>query len=283
MASPHEVFEDDQIDTESLRSKRLFKTLSLVLAARNSIPVPQTLLMVASRPDVVKQIVDEWHLPVMIRMDYSSLPASKPLGGIPLRSVQAISAVANFLFQEGYFPLLHPHLDRFEDVYSVNMMVNRTDFKVLLEVVGRGFDASDLRLGAASPHESLTYDLVEDAVVGRRLISDSSYCRERVQRAERATRYKKYVEYANQTYRLLSSLKDLKVDDSRCEQEMLLIPDSYSPLHKSHLRSLAEIAWQLRTGVVGILPPSESFVGSMSFLPEKGWVLWDIYGQWYRR
>lgn len=278
-----EVWTDDYVDPNLLQEKGLFKTLSLVLAARASVDVPPTLLMLVKRMDIVTRFTEDWGLPLMIRMDFSSLPDRKTLGGIPLYALRTIDLVSEFLLAQGCYPLFHPHLDRFDDIYSAGVIMERSNYTIRVEVVGKGFDASDLRLGRSTPHESLEFDLLENSVISRNIISNSVYSSEKAARERRIQQYIRYTNYANKTGRLLWSLED--VDDYLLPHRVgrIQLPDEYSPLSDSLLRSLVEAVWSLRTRVVSHLPPSESFVASFSLLPNRGWILWDVYGSWYKR
>jgi hypothetical protein len=61
------------------------------------------------------------------------------------------------------------------------------------------------------------------------------------------------------------------------------IPARYEKLPRSILSPLLPMIETIRFRVLSALPPSHVYVASFSYLPDRTWVLWDIYGDWYRR
>jgi len=111
----------------------------------------------------------------MIRVDYKSRPSAKPLGGIQLQSLEIVDRVCASLFDQGCLPWLHPNLDRFEDLFSAGILLTEESDLAEFEIVGKGFDAGDLRLGKAIPHESFTASLETGAISCHRIIEDAIY------------------------------------------------------------------------------------------------------------
>lgn len=276
-------WEDGEIDEKFLRTKNILKTLSLLLAARAGVQVPSTLLMFTMEIDVLNRFFNQWGPPLMIRMDYQLYPKRKTLGGIPIYKLEKARKVSEFLFNENCYPLFHPHLDRFADKYSAGILLNTNDYEAHIEIVGEGFDASDLRLGNSTPHESMKLNILDNSINNRSIISDSAYAREKEARKKRVLRYKRYVEYANNTGILLPTLDDLDQTPDENENDVINITKRYIPVPMSEIRTLIKIAHIIRFEVIDSLPSSKMFVASLSFLPSHGWVLWDIYGGWYNR
>jgi len=272
-----------QIDEVLLRKEGLFKTLSLLLASRTRIKIPATLLMLEWNLVALKKIIAGWRKPVMVRVDYRTLPAKKPLGGIPVYSQQKITKVCNFLYEKGCLPLLHPHIDRFSDEYSAGVIIRRDESDCLVEIVGKGFDASDLRLGASSSHESMRAEIVSGSIVGRSEISQRAYARDRERRIVKAASLKRYTEYVNEEGRLLASLERFRKQGHDTGGWKTCIPLRYTKIPKSCLRELMEIVFVLYTEVVRGLPYAAEYVASLSHVEEKGWILWDVYASWYNR
>jgi hypothetical protein len=264
-----------------LRDRRLFKTLSLHEARGADVPVPPTLLLVEPRLDILRAFVDTHDGAVMVRMDYSKLTGPKPLGGIALFTQSARKRVSAYLFARSLSPLFHPNLDRFRDQYSAGILLNTRTTEGRVEIVGPGFDASDLRLGASVPHESLSVDMATASVLGRSIISESSYALERRARILTAKRFRAYTEFVNHNGRLLSSLDRLARTAQSVEAPH--IPLGYSPMPDTILSRLLDIGARIRWKVLDRLPRSEEFVASLSFIPKRGWLLWDVYGAWYHR
>jgi hypothetical protein len=216
-------------------------------------------------------------------MDYSSLAGKKFLGGIPALSVEALESLCGFLLRNAFFPLLHPHYDRFEDMYSVGILFNTSSDMAHLEVVGRGFDASDLRLGTAVPHESMEIDYLENRISERRRITSALYREERMRRIERVLQYRQYILFANESGRLITSLKDLDPPQLTVTQGSVGIPEIYEPIPSHLIRELREMISVMKYFVIPKLPLANDYSASFSYVPHKGWLLWDIYGSWYNR
>lgn len=283
VASDSEVWKDSKISTEYLLVNHCYKTLSLVEALRAHIQVPPTLLLLKMNQQIIDYVIERWGLPLMIRMDYKSLPPKKTLGGIPLFTRKSTLTVAEFLFDTNCFPLFHCHLDRFEDIYSVGIMMSPNDHLIQIEVVGKAFDASDLRLGQAISHEHIEIDASTLSIFRRSRISHNTYLKERKRRSTKILRLREYIKYVDQNGRLLSSSE---FSDIKCPSEPSyanFIPSKYIPLPNNLLDHLIEIIGVLHTHVIRMLPYSKAFVASLSYHGEKKWTLWDIYGHWYKR
>jgi hypothetical protein len=283
------IIRDGQLDSEPTLDSRclsdhgVFKTLSLLEATRAGLSIPPSVLLLDRSYAFIGDVASRWSLPMMIRMDYRSFPKVKPLGGIPIYSLAAVESVSEFLFSEQLYPLLHPHIDRFTDIFSVGILLTRTSSEVQIEIVGRGFDASDLRLGTAIPHESFAYDIHDDSISKRRQISSEQYQRERAERAKRIVQFQRYVDFANHEGRLLPSVEQFSASSDEIANAAKTIPEHFMPLGRREIRTLAGLALKLQLDVLPKLPHSESFVASFSLVPERGWVLWDVYGHWYKR
>lgn len=273
-----------QNDISFLTRENLLKTLSLLLASRASVSIPPTVLMFGSNETALKDIVNKWKLPLMIRMDYKSFPENKTMGGIPLNSYDTINKVCTFLFKENCYPILQIYLDRFADEYSVGVLFEPGKSEYTVEVVGVGFDASDLRLGYTEFHESFKMNVFEDEKLEPwTVISKSDYEKGRQSRIQKVIWLKKYIKYANKKGILLPSLEipdEIYSDEEKYE---VSIPEEYQILPISYLKDLNKIITILCTKVIKKLPPSKKFVASLSYTQKRGWVLWDVYGQWYNR
>lgn len=272
---------DHEIDLNFLESRKLYKTLSLLLSARAGVGIPQTLLAIDLTTAVLNYLVKSWGLPVMMRMDYSALPPEKPVGGIPLLSTAAIRVASKRLYEIKAVPLFHPHFDRFSDLYSVGLMIKRDDSLATLEAVGKGFDAGDLRLGFSTPHESATLDLLNGEVRRRTYISNEAYMEQVRERASRIRALRSYTDMVNSRGILVHNLDRLPVTVATapdCE-----IPKNYAPLSGTLISELLNIGRRLRLHVIELLPRSQEYVASLSYVPVHGWVLWDIFASWYKR
>jgi len=171
----NEVIADADISVDSLSRKHLYKTLSLLCASRARIHTLPTLLLLEPKYELIEKAGELWGWPIMIRMDYSVFPKQKPLGGIPVYTFEAAKKVSDFLFSINCFPLFHKHADRFEDEYSVGVLIEPKSHMVHAEVVGKGFDAGDLRLGKSRPHEVFSLDMQERRIRQEGSVDVDSY------------------------------------------------------------------------------------------------------------
>lgn len=271
---------NNKIASGSLKNKKLFKTLSLLLSSRAQIKVLPTALLLDYNNKYIDELITLWGLPLMIRMDFQVLPSKKLLGGIPLYNIEIIESVSEFIFRENCMPLFHPHLDRFEDLYSCGVVLNNKDFKCTIEIVGKGFDASDLRLGSSNPHEIININLFDGTVNERFIIPKGEYNKSKLERTKKINKYLNYIEFVNNGGLLLSSLNKFKVTSKPANKN---IPESYTAIPSYILKELANIIFKIRLDVLEPLPKSDVYIASFSYLPNRGWVLWDIYGSWYSR
>lgn len=282
VASNSHVWSDTGVTADLLRSRRLFKTLSLLVAKAAGVNVPPSLLLLGRRRELIADFARKWGCPLMIRLDYRRSPRQKPLGGVPLYTLDAMCGVCEYLFKRECLPLFHPNLDRFRDIYSVGVSLRSDGYEAEIEVVGRGFDAGDLRLGKAVPHERIAADLSDGSLSRRGTISDTDYRRERASRIERVRRLKAYIDFANRSAMLATDLNAFNPTHSFADSNAG-IPHKYQRIPNTILRKLIEIVQTIRLSVIHGLPASKDFVASLSYLPGKDWILWDIYGDWYRR
>ncbi len=283
LANESEIITDASISVDTLSRKHLYKTLSLLFASRARIHTLPTLLLLEPKYELIEKAGELWGWPLMIRMDYSIFPKQKPLGGIPVYTFDAAKKVSDFLFSINCFPLFHKHADRFEDEYSVGVLIEPKSHIVQAEVVGKGFDAGDLRLGKSRPHEVFSLDMQESRIRQEASVDVDSYKTDAEQRKTYAYKLSKYVRYVNEQCRLLPELEGIEhFDVSDCNMDFSP-PVTYTPLKPSLKVSLLKTVESVYYEVVNQLPPSPVYVASFSYLPAHGWLLWDIYGHWYKR
>ncbi len=266
-----------------LENKKLFKTLSLFLSQSEGIKVPPTALLLSVDIPLIKFLFKKWGAPLMLRMDYSGLPKRKYIGGIPVYTFDMLIRLSNFLIMNGFYPLLHPHYDRFDDEVSVGLILDKSSHDSIIEAVGKGFDASDLRLGSTIPHEIISFNNLSFNVEFRKIVDQSQYLVSVKERREKIRQLVSYIEFANRHGELLTSLKDIEVKDVLTSMKKLELNKEYTKISFSHLKKLMRESLKIQRKVLSQLPESQQFIASFSFLPQAGWLLWDIYGSWYKR
>lgn len=266
-----------------LESEKLYKSLSLLLACNARVHIPPSLLLLAVRRDLVEEFANEYGYPLMIRVDYRSRPKAKPLGGVPLYSLDTMQRVCEDLISRGCLPLFHSHLDRFKDIFSCGVLLADQVPNVDIEIVGRGFDAGDLRLGKAIPHETVELNLTTGRVGRHTIIADEVYQRERVIRARVVHKLKAYGNFVNQSATLLADLSQFDFEFRTANTPEMMIPAHYEKMSSQSLEELLGIIRVIKSDVVRSLPHSKVYVASLSYLEVEGWILWDVYGDWYLR
>ncbi|MBW1667013.1 MAG: hypothetical protein JRJ66_02950 [Deltaproteobacteria bacterium] len=279
-----DIFQGGNIDLILLTRRKLFKTLSLAEASKEGLPILPTYVPLEYNETALSKILEVWKYPVIIRVDYTKLPRTKLLGGFPIRKPDIAKELAKFLFKEHYYPLFHPFVDRLRNIYSVGILINTDIDDLDIEILGKGFDASDLRLGHSVPHENLKLHRCGSSRAKRiSLISQSAYDKERERRKKKVNKMLKYIDFINEKGRLLSSLENFQ-DDVQNETEISeIIPKEYNPMPKNLLNPLIEIVDIIQSNVIPKLPSSKTFIASLSYVNKKGWILWDVYGAWYYR
>ena len=280
------VLKSGLVDCQDVRSllleRRLYKTLSLYQASIAGVPVLPSLLLLERNDDIVLKRAEIWGFPVMLRMDYSSMPEEKPLGGIPIHTMSAVLGTSKFLWKKNLWPLLQRNVSRFLDIYSVGALFESTSDVVTIEIVGPGFDASDLRLGFTSPQEFLRVDLQRSTIIQQHIMEPTEYNKERSRRIEKINKFLHYVDYVNKEHELLPSLDSFS-QSALDKTKSQLVPGEYSTLSRDSVQTLIAYCRTLQERVLRNLPTSPSYVASLSLVKEIGWILWDVYGSWYKR
>lgn len=283
IATSEGQFSGSDIDSGALVDNRYFKILSLLLADSAGVNIPHTLFLLEDNRDAVRHAWKNWKRPFILRVDFSALPARKVLGGIAVADVDSLFTLCDWLRARSYRPAMHPFLDRFRNIYSVGILITLESATVSIEVVGPGFDAGDLRLGIALPHESFDLDTRSGAIENERCITQDCYQGERRRRLEEIARLWAYTEYAEQHGCLLTNLQRFQVGNAALSEAALLVPEVHEPMPREIRGPLRGVCKLLRSEVVPYLPRSSSFVASLSHFAAEGWLLWDVYGQWYAR
>lgn len=94
---------------------------------------------------------------VVLRSDCFYNVSKKPPGGFLYSNVEIGNRVREVLFEDRIPFLLEP-ASRFDDLYSGNILFESESDVMYWEIVGPGFDLSDLNRGEVGPHETfLTY------------------------------------------------------------------------------------------------------------------------------
>lgn len=277
------VQKNADIDRHLLRDRGLFKMLSIVLCSQYGLSVPNTALLLDRRKQQFFASIGNWSRPHIYRVEYTTRPDSKVLGGVPIQNQKIASQLTSSLFKSGYYPLVHSYLDRFQNSYSAGVLLSSDSSDAFFEIVGPGFDAGDLRLGLSNPHEVFSVNLRTSVIHEDWTIPQEQYVRSRQARCDRIARLSAYFKYVNSHAILLPELPKASVRAMSSSLGDLLPPKSYEPIPKTMMNRLIHIAESVRRTIIPQLPSSKSYAVSLSYVKPNAWIIWDIYGEWYER
>ena len=281
--SPARVIAHNTIATagrEYCAAMGMVKTLSLVESGRAGVHVPRTLVVADHSPAVLREATATWKKPLILRMDFRSKPERKFLGGIEVFTQRSLARLVRFLRAHDYYPMIHPYINRFANLYSANVDLRPNEDYAYVEVVGPGFDAGDLRLGFADGHEKYTLDMREGDIREHTVVSGPAYAVSRRVRIDKVAALRRYTGYANRTGRLCYSLREFTRHVHKTTVPEPGVPESYQLMPRGLRQSLYESSLAIWGYVVRQLPFSGRYVASFSFLRGVGWLLWDVYGNW---
>jgi hypothetical protein len=247
--------------------QKLFSWLLLHVAR---VPTLEGVIVTAWNPSVaavVKRFASRWpSQSVLLRSDTRLETGRAPRGGYILGGPELEHDARRLLDMGRVLFLLEP-ASPLEDLYSLTFEPDAAWREWLVEVVGPGFDASDLKRGDVTPHEQVWLDLKD----GEPRVTHRSTASDRVDEADRAIRFEKVA-------RLLAvSVGDVPVELQRREETMLLDYPRYVPISNELLalavRNALPLARTLRAHELanGGITLSMSFVGR-----DARPVFWDV-------
>ena len=224
----------------------------------------------------------------LVRHDRNPESATPPRGGYLVPFQEAERELAPF-FAQGRILMLQEPLSPYSDSYSCNATVYADSLDANLEIVGPGFDASDLNRGDVSPHE--VWKIKCDSSVDLNLASSK-----RIQLVEpdvyRHSVRKRLIKVGKRVTGAFSidskrkrkektedQLIQLAKEYLRREPQALLMEhlDGYSPLSVEQIKMFAETLRDLHSyrEFKPFLWQSEVIL-SMSLLPTGRIICWQI-------
>jgi hypothetical protein len=262
-----------------LQKKGYYKSFSLNLANDNNIPVSDTLIILSKEAlGSLKSNLSLLGKPIMLRMDYAHINRKKYIGGIPVYTYSSLQSLCMFLFEQQYIPILQTYINRFENKFSINCYFEPNSNTLNMEIVGKGFDAGDLRLGLLNPHEIISFDFDYWKIKERKIIGKDEYTISKNIRNKYIAKMTSYIEYVNREHKLLYDINNLA--EQKCGNS---VNDEYEPVTKKTIDNISFLVYTIRKAIVPQLPSSKAYVASFSMLENEELALWDIYGKWYYR
>lgn len=214
----------------------------------------------------VQSFAERWaSRELLVRSDSACETGSAPRGGYVVDLDRLESAVMPLLLDDRAVFLLEP-ASPLDDLYSVSLRPEPGWTEWLLEVVGAGFDASDLKRGDVTPHEQLWVSVAsgEPRILTRATSSQSAYA------ASRAVRLRKAAAFAR------CEIDRLEVELRRRGETLLLDCEGYRPIPDHLLSPLMHHVGRLRPEL-DRQSLEDDVVISMSFVGREGRpVFWDV-------
>lgn len=161
--------DSEQLVDEAISDLQGFsKTISILYLSKVNIPILKGIIITRWNMDVEKTIYDfcnKNNFPnLLLRHDKRPEIPPYPRGGY-LVSIDNIKAESLKYFNENRIVIWLEPANYLVNLYSINIMFDANNY--YWEVVGPGFDASDLQRGDQSPHEYITIDRYSGKILDR--------------------------------------------------------------------------------------------------------------------
>ena len=284
---------DRELDCAISEMRGYWKVTSMLLLRKLGRPVLDGLLVTAWSPIVLSAVrafcESGGYEGVLLRHDRKDETGKYPMGGYIVPVEQVEGEVRRFFEDRRVVLLLEP-ASPYEDLYSVNVMYEPPS--VVIEVIGAGFDASDLKRGDLSPHE--TFELPAPDRTG--LVRDLSLSDFRPVHLINPSEYARSVELrlvkiGTQQYGQAAPDR-LQAGPPPRKQELVAIAkaylhqsgqtllldhsDRYTPIPLSYVRAAYWDTVELASALRQFDVPRAGFVVSLGHLLKRGLVYWDI-------
>jgi len=209
---------------------------------------------------------------LMLRHDRRNETPKSPRGGYTFPLSQLRLELDRF-FREDRIVILFEPKSPYDDVYSVNVLFQDDGDTAIAEIVGPGFDASDLQRGDISPHEHITLRAngfaggIRTAIVDRTWVSDSEY---------RAGVQARLVKIAKRHGLPPEERAGRNFLESTGHTVLLTHLDSYVPIPDHFLSRIFAELTDLPEALTRVSGNRGACVVSMSFLGEDRLTFWDV-------
>jgi hypothetical protein len=217
--------------------------------------------------DGVRALAARWGAcELLVRSDTARETGRSPRGGYVL-PLEGIPGDVVRLRDEGRVVFLLEPVSPLDDLYSLNFAPDRTWREWEIEIVGPGFDASDLKRGDVTPHERVLLAVDDEQVqVLQRVVASAA-----VQAAGRATRLRKAAGL------LRCGPDEVEVALRRRGETMLLDEPVYPRIPEELLVLTVRHAMRLRAALLSHALDDRDVTLSMSFVSSNARpVFWDV-------
>lgn len=212
---------------------------------------------------------------VLLRSDGPSESGVYPRGGFNV-SIEDLDLVAPQFSDPGRVLFLLEPASPFDDLYSVGIAAWPDEDALLVEVVGPGFDASDLKRGDITPHESLraSRSASNPVITHHRIATLGSY------RESWALRLAKVGCLMSRSKGMREALSPDVARRHLLESGHRMLLDheaGYAPIPDELLMPVVHVASGLGERLRALDLPGEPFMVSMSYIGEQARpVWWDV-------
>jgi hypothetical protein len=153
-----EEFNVDNIDNITKYLSGYYKTISMLYLKILGLPVLNGLILNSLNEDFKNKIQQFCNIngfnSLLLRHDKKNEDPNYPRGGYLFNVANVDDELKKYLIDNRIVILLEP-ISPYDDLYSINIFIDRNSDKFILEIVGPGFDASDLQRGDITPHEGI--------------------------------------------------------------------------------------------------------------------------------
>jgi hypothetical protein len=283
---------DDQIFSALDLLNGYWKTISILYLRLLRLPILNGLIITELNSEVMDALnlfcMKYGYIELLLRHDRRPEIPTYPSGGYLVKFSELEKEIDKFLKDNRIVILLEPK-SPYEDLYSVNILFDRDSEEILLEIVGPGFDASDLNRGHISPHEIIKanlYKIIEDNYYPkpkntfRTFLVDnaryqSSVFSRKIKIGNRITKNKNIALKKPSDHNLIKLAEEYLTQNNH--QLLLSHEKSYSQIPDDYLRQIYSHVAHLPKRLKDIANKNPLFVVSLGFLnPDKRLVFWDI-------
>lgn len=227
---------------------------------------------------------------LLLRIDKRNDRWSRRRGGFLIR-VRDLPSTIKELKLEGRIAFLLEPISPYVDEYSLAGITVPEQQNMIVELVGPGFDASDILRGDIQAHErwqlhleSAIHAAKPENAVGKRihLVTPSAYAESvqaRLAKIGARTKNEAFPDLVLQTTSQTSKLAEAGASFLRTSSQTILLEhaEAYSPIPQKHLVSFVRNVEKLLSGLAeyGIHLGPASFAAGV--LPKRGLVFWDFF------
>ncbi len=133
-----------------------WKVYSILALKLMSFPILKGIILTTYDNEVKEQILEFArsfnYTELLLRHDRKPELLTEPRGGY-IVSLKKLGKELSFFFKQERIVILFEPASPYDDIYSCNALFDFVTGNVSLEIVGPGFDASDLNRGDITPHE----------------------------------------------------------------------------------------------------------------------------------